>query len=93
VAQNSFAGFFLLVLCCGVALLVRMAWRGYPRIVRALFGTPPSRQAARQYRLRRLRTADLPRVARRLQLDCPGDLRPSAGPARIWAYQRQDPAA
>jgi hypothetical protein len=92
-AQNGFAIFFLLVLACGVAMLVRTAAASFAAVASALLGADPAEEQPRRYTLRRRRPADLPRIARRLRLRVAMDLRPPARPARIWAYERPDPAA
>lgn len=91
--QNGFAIFFLLVLASGIVFLLHAGREMLGTVAAALLAEPLPEPRPRPVRVDRRRTADVPRIARRLASACSVDTRPSTGEVRIWAYCRSDPAA
>lgn len=83
----GFAAFFLLSLLIGLAMLARFAAQNLPRIMRALSGSVPVREASAEFRLSVCDTAEVPRIAQRLNVRFPDGLTPVLHVPRAWPFE------
>lgn len=88
----GFAVFFLLSLLAALVALVRAAADNMARIKGALDGFVVVEENAPDVQLRVCRTAEVPRIARRLAVRFPESLAPVRHVPRAWPFEREDPS-
>jgi hypothetical protein len=90
-AHAGFAVFFLLSLLATVAALVRVAAGQSHRIKQALRGIASVEEDPSEVRIRVRPTAEVPRIAERLNVRFPDGLAPVLRVRRAWPFEARVP--
>lgn len=86
-AHTGFAIFFMLLLMVALAALIRVALQNFQRIKQALDGIQTIEEPACDCRVRVCPTAEVPRIAARLNVRFPEGLAPVRHVQRAWPFE------